>query len=139
MQQSVSAWSDTVIQLVALAGRLEREGQYNVAKLARAAVDAMTRQGAYHIDLSSDKHLLAEETEKAAAALIEMGVSADLATALRLGAAGLREGRFTLVDETPDAFVCRTCGFPALGEPAPHCPSAALGRKPSSAFWRSTG
>ena len=122
MQQSVSAWPDTVIQLVALAGRLEREGQYNVAKLARAAVDAMTRQAAYHIDLPSDKPLLAEETEKAAAALIEIGVSADLATALRLGAAGLREGRFTLVDETPDVFVCRTCGFAALDEPAPHCP-----------------
>ncbi len=36
---------ETLIHLVALANRLEREGQYNVAKLARAAVDFVTFGG----------------------------------------------------------------------------------------------
>ena len=49
-----TTWSETLIQLVALAGRLEREGQYNVAKLARAAADALARQAAFAIDLPPD-------------------------------------------------------------------------------------
>ena len=114
---------ETLIHLVALANRLEREGQYNVAKLARAAVDAVVRQSAYAIELPADKSVLAQETEDAAVALSAMGVGANLVTALRRGAAGLREGRFTMIDETPDAFICRTCGFVAMGDQAPQCPT----------------
>lgn len=37
MTVTSSAWPDTLIHLLALASRLEGEGQYNLAKLARAA------------------------------------------------------------------------------------------------------
>ncbi len=85
-------------------------------------MDAVVRQSAYAIELTADKSVLAQETEDAATALSAMGVGADLVTALRRGAAGLRKGRFTMIDETPDASVCRTCGFVAMGDPTPHCP-----------------
>jgi hypothetical protein len=117
-----TTWSDTLIRFVALASRLEREGQYNVAKLARASADAMVRQAAYALDLPPDRHVLAQETEDAAGTLSAMGLGDGLAAALGRGAAGLREGRFTMIDETPDASVCRTCGFVAMGDPTQHCP-----------------
>lgn len=123
MSHPSTTWSDTLIRLVALAGRLEREGQYNVAKLARAAADSLARQAAFAIDLPPNKSILAQATDDAAAAVLALGVGTDLAAALRRGAAGLREDHFTLYDETPDAFVCRTCGFLAIGEPVPHCPT----------------
>jgi hypothetical protein len=37
MTTGKSGWADTLIHLFALALRLEGEGQYNLAKLARAA------------------------------------------------------------------------------------------------------
>ena len=27
-----------------------------------------------------------------------------------------------MIDETPDASICRTCGFVAMGDPTQHCP-----------------
>ena len=69
----------------------------NVAKLTRAAVDSVVRQSANAIDLPADKLVLTQETEDAATALAAMGVIAGLVTALRRGAVGLREGRFTML------------------------------------------
>ncbi len=122
MSNHPSSWADTLARLLALASRLEREGQYNVAKLARAAADALGRQAAYRIDLPPDFMTLAAETEQLAAAVAALGAGDELAVALRVGATGLREGRFTLYTETPDVFVCRTCGAATLGKPAAPCP-----------------
>lgn len=121
MSTDSSAWADTLAQLLALANRLEREGQYNVAKLARAAADALGRRSAYRIDLPADLAVLAAETDRLAAAVAEFGAGGDLAAALRIGAAGMRDGRFTLYSETPDVFVCRACGAASLSEPAGPC------------------
>lgn len=121
MSTNSSSWADTLAQLLALASRLEREGQYNVAKLARAAADALGRRSAYRIDLPADLAVLAAETDRLAAAVAELGAGDDLAAALRVGAAGLRESRVTLYSETPDVFVCRTCGAATLHEPAGPC------------------
>lgn len=48
-------WKDAFVRLLALASRLEGEGQYNLAKLARAASDAMSRRAAYQLAMPSDK------------------------------------------------------------------------------------
>lgn len=114
--------ADVLVRLMALASRLEREGQYNVAKLARAAADALLRRAAFAHELPADRETLAAETAQLASRLDAVG--ADLVAALRVGAAALATGRLTQANETPDVYVCRTCGYAALGaapEPCPTC------------------
>lgn len=113
--------AELLVRLMALAARLEREGQYNVAKLARAGADALARQAAYGRELPSDPAVLAAECAWMADELATFGVSDGLAAAFRLAAPAVAEERFTLADETPDPFVCRTCGGVALGEPPARC------------------
>ena len=42
-----SQWTDTLVQLLSLALRLESEGQYNIAKIARATADSLSRRAAW--------------------------------------------------------------------------------------------
>jgi hypothetical protein len=44
MTNNGSEWSNTLVHLLALAAKLEGEGQYNNAKLARAAAEALASQ-----------------------------------------------------------------------------------------------
>ncbi|MFC2031027.1 DinB family protein [Chloroflexota bacterium] len=116
-------WSDTLAHLLALAAKLEGEGQYNNAKLARASAEALTRQAAFEILLPSGRDKLAGEIERAVAALSRLGMDQALLNAMRRGAAAMAEGRLPLIDETPHAYVCRTCGRFALTEPPEECPT----------------
>lgn len=116
-------WQDTLLQLLALAARLEDEGQYNIAKLLRAAADAITRRGAYRLAMPADGGRLAADVAQAADALANFEVDPCLAAALRRGAAALAEGRIPLIGETPHPCVCRTCGHVTLDEPAARCPT----------------
>lgn len=110
--------ADTLIYLFALALRLKGEGQYNIAKLARATADSLGRRAAWELDLPNDKASLAREVERAAASLDDT----NLATALRKGADALTEGRLPLIHETPHPYVCRTCGYLMLAAPPEKCP-----------------
>ncbi len=116
-------WGNTLSHLLALASRLEGEGQYNIAKLARAAAEAMTRQAAFKLELPSKKDELVSEIERAVTALSALAVDEDLLGALKRGAAAMAEGRLPLIRETPHAYVCRTCGHMLLNEPADKCPT----------------
>jgi len=116
-------WGDTLSHLLALAAKLEGEGQYNIAKLARAAAEAMTRQAAFKLALPSEKDKLVSEIERAVTALSTLDADEDLLAALKQGAAAMAEGRLPLIHETPHACVCRTCGHIVLGEPADKCPT----------------
>ena len=116
-------WADALMNLVALAARLETEGQYNIAKLARAAADALARQAAYQRDIPTDKALLSAAVANAAAAVQRLMAGDELASALRVGAAALAEGRLTRIEETPNPWVCRTCGYASLTPPTAPCPT----------------
>ncbi len=118
-----SNWTETLVHLLALASRLEGEGQYNLAKLARAAADALGRRAAYQYTMPTDTPALAAEIERAADGLSHLDMDALLLQAFRRGAAVLAAGRVPLIDETPHPFVCRTCGHVALGQPATQCPT----------------
>ncbi len=111
------------MQLLALASRLEDEGQYNVAKLARAGSDALGRSAAWQLAQPGGSVDLAGQVEQAATALAGLGGDAGLAAALRRSASALAEGRVPLIDETPHPHVCRTCGHVVLGQPAALCPT----------------
>lgn len=116
-------WSDTLSHLLALATRLEGEGQYNIAKLARATAEALARQAAFKIALPSDKGELVNEIEQAIDALSELGVNQDVLVALKQGSAAMADGRLPLIHETPHAYVCRTCGHLVLNAPVGKCPT----------------
>jgi len=123
MTTNKSAWADTLIHLFALASRLEGEGQYNLAKLARAAADSLSRQAAYQMDIPPDKDKLAADIQQAIEALSRFHVNANLLSALERGADMMAEGRLPLITVTPHAYVCRTCGHLALTEPVEKCPT----------------
>ncbi|GAJ12620.1 unnamed protein product, partial [marine sediment metagenome] len=53
MATNDETYGSVLIRLHAIARKLEGEGQYNVAKLARAAADSLLRTAAYPIELPS--------------------------------------------------------------------------------------
>ena len=116
MQASQS--TDTLIQLLSLALRPESEGQYNIAKIARATADSISRRTAWELNLPNDKETLASDIERVAASLDD----ADLQTAFRAGTSALTSGRLPLIFEIPHPCVCRTCGHITLGEVPVKCP-----------------
>jgi len=116
-------WGDTLSHILALAAKLEGEGQYNIAKLTRAVAEALTRQAAFKISLPSEKDRLANEIERTVVALSKLDVDEALIAALKRGAATMADGRLPLINETPHAYVCRTCGHIVLNAPADNCPT----------------
>jgi rubrerythrin/uncharacterized damage-inducible protein DinB len=116
-------WADDMSFLFALAARMEGEGQYNIAKLLRAAADAMARRAAYRRDLPSDKAMLNDEIKRAIAILTRQEAAPDLIAALKRGSTAMTERRLPLIHETPHPYVCRICGHPVLGEPSDKCPT----------------
>lgn len=122
MAEDQSGWGHSLVHLLALASRLEGQGQYNIAKLLRAATDSMARRAAYQLVLPSDTDQLGREIERAVAALDGLSIGEDLAGTLKRGAAAMAERRLPLIHETPHPYVCRTCGHAVLGEPTRKCP-----------------
>lgn len=114
---------DTLAHLLALAARLEGEGQYNNAKLLRAAADSLLTRAAHRLDRPADKATLLAETDRALESFSGLNVQPELMIALNQARAALAEGRLPRFAETPDAFVCRTCGYLTLGDAATVCPS----------------
>lgn len=106
-------------QFLSLALRLEGEGQYNLAKIARAQADSISRRAAWELNLPSDKETLARDIERVAAELDD----ANLQTAFHKGASALTSGRLPLIDEIPHPYVCRTCGQLTLGGVPEKCPT----------------
>lgn len=117
-----TAWGDTLTHVLALAAKLEGQGQYNNAKLLRAAAESLARRAAHRLDLPSDPGQLMGEIDRAINVLAALDVGEDLLAALQRGAAAMAAGRLPLIHETPHPYVCRTCGHLVLGEPAHKCP-----------------
>jgi rRNA maturation endonuclease Nob1 len=115
--------ADTLIHLLALAVRLEGEGQYNLAKLARAAADSLSRQAAYQVTVPSTREALAADIKRTAEALASLDVSGDLLSALMQGAEVMAEGGLPLFSLIPHPYVCRSCGHLILAEPTETCPT----------------
>lgn len=126
-------WPKTIQPLLTLALQLEREGQYNLAKLVRAAVDSLGRRAAYQNSaLVGDKELV-DALEHAVDSLAEMEVGTQLIEALRKGTVAMAEGRIPSITDTPHPYVCRTCGQIAMGEVHEKCPTC--GAWPDTFQW----
>jgi uncharacterized damage-inducible protein DinB len=115
-------WTDTLVHLLALASKLEDEGQYNLAKLARAAADSLGRQAAYQTTVPAEAGALASDLQQTAAALAGLDVAAELCSALAQGAEVMAGGGAPLFALIPHPYICRTCGHLLLSEPAANCP-----------------
>ncbi len=122
MIDDTTQWTDALIHLFALAARLEGEGQYNLAKLMRAAADSLCRRESYPLEIPSDPERLAVEVQRATEALSRLNMSAELLAASRQGAAFMAQGKLSPITATPHPYVCRGCGHVTLAPPAEPCP-----------------
>jgi hypothetical protein len=114
---------DHVTRWLALAARLEGEGQYNLAKLLRAASEGLLRQGAYARPAPLPGDGLLQALQDVVVAMGEMPVATDLRDALARGVAEMAADRLPLIADTPHPYVCRTCGTTTLGGPPAVCPT----------------
>ena len=128
-----SEWASVFLPLLTLALRLEAEGQYNLAKLARSTVDSVGRRAAYQFSHSTERQGLIEEIGKVTESLSQLDVGDELLTAFQRGASALAEERIPSIEETPHPYVCRTCGRLALGEVVEKCPTC--GAWPDTFQW----
>ena len=126
-------WRQALVNLLALALRLENEGQYNLAKLARATADALARRAAYGHARAGGGGDLPAAVNQVIDGLAGLEVSEELGLAFRRGTAALAEGRLSLITETPHPYVCRTCGALVLGAPSEKCPTC--GAWPDTFQW----
>ena len=126
-------WKDVLLPLLTLASQLEDEGQYSLAKLARATVDSLGRRASYQHARPINKQELVEALGKITNELAGFGVEEDLLAALRRGTSSLSEGRLALINDTPHPYVCRTCGHIVLGAVTEKC--STCGAWPDTFQW----
>lgn len=100
--------------LIALAGELEKEGQYNIAKLLRAAATSSINRTSTESQVPVEPGEQAKALREIADGLTDSNAAA-LATPLRSAADALDAGGVPPYSDTPDPFVCRICGFVSLG------------------------
>lgn len=122
MENQNADFNYLIPQLFALSAKLEGEGQYNNAKLLRSAVESFSRIAALEIALPSDNVELASEVNRAIKAISGLGISPDLTDAMKRGSNATADGRLPLINETPNPYVCRHCGYVTLEKPTVNCP-----------------
>ena len=92
-------WHPIFLNLFSLALRLEAEGQYNLAKLARSTADSLARQAAFEQSSAKGAIDLVNETKRVTKMLSDLSVSEDLLEAFRKGVTALKENRLPLLAE----------------------------------------
>jgi uncharacterized damage-inducible protein DinB len=101
-------------RLLALATELEKEGQYNAAKILRAAADALLMRASTTVAVPTAPDDQAAELDDIARRLYGSAAAA-LADPLLASAEALRSGAVPMDRDTPDPRVCRICGETRLG------------------------
>ncbi|MCC7161956.1 MAG: DinB family protein [Anaerolineae bacterium] len=114
-------WSDTITHWLATARGLEEEGQYGLAKYARASAEAVARRAAYHASIANDRETLVKHTAQMEREMTALEVPTEIREALGRGRAAMETGKLTLFKDTPNPYLCRTCGNLVLGTPTAIC------------------
>src|SRR5438067_4222458 len=115
-----------VLRLLAVARGLEDDGQYNAAKLFRAAaLGEANRATRAH---PGPGQALERAMDAALDELRRAGADAALLERLEAARATVRAGGAVTLAEAPATFVCRGCGAVALGRPPAACPTCGMGR-----------
>lgn len=123
MSNQTSEPYDVIVHMLALAARMEEEGQYNLGKLLRAGADGLLRQAAYQQKSSADRAGLIGDVRGLTLALAGLDVNPQLIAALQRGADSMEHGRLPFIEDVPNPFVCRTCGYIRLSETDILCPT----------------
>jgi len=115
---------DDIGPWVALSERFAAEGEMNLSKLLDAAAYARVRRAGWLHRPLVTKATMAQELDISIDRLVALGADEDLIASLKLGSEKLarQEHRDLLVEESPDVFVCRTCGHIASRWSPAHCP-----------------
>lgn len=103
----------------ALALYAGQEGQINLHKLLEAGIYSVVRSAAYGARATTSFAALGAVI----ADLRTLGAAPALLNTLELAEAAIAAGDVLLIDAAPDAYVCRVCGFTALGDPPQRCPT----------------
>jgi hypothetical protein len=116
---------DGIERMRALAERFQAEGQVNLSKLLEAAVFARLHRAAWE-----SRPLVTPATMKADFdAVLEILRKDDqnphLLAALEAGQRLLAQDEVPLIEDAPDAFVCRSCGYTTLGAAPDRCPTCS--------------
>jgi hypothetical protein len=105
-----------------LATKLEGEGQYNNAKLVRCAVASIARRDAFQLQHSSDRAELILEMRQLLDVVSGREECHEITDPIKRGILALESGRLPLFVETPNPYVCRTCGLILIEKPYAPCP-----------------
>lgn len=111
-------------RLIALAERFASEGQMNLNKTLEAIVYAQIRHAAWEYRPEVTTKRMQSELAQCMEDIAQVNLSPDLVAVLRTGQRALEEGRGAdlLIEEAPDVFVCRTCGYQAIEDAPERCP-----------------
>lgn len=112
-------------RMTALAERFASEGQMSLNKLTEAAVYAQIRRAAWRYRPLVSKERMQDELASTIGALEQSELSPDLVDVMAAGFEHLKSGRDMTIEEAPDVFVCRTCGYASLGQAPDRCPDCA--------------
>lgn len=109
---------------IALAERFASEGQMNLNKILEAIAYSQMRRAAWNYRPEITTQTMQSELAQCLNDIKKTGVSSKLVTALETGQGALRKKRKTdlLIEDAPDVFVCRTCGYTTLESAPTHCP-----------------
>ena len=111
-------------RIIALAERFASEGQMNLNKLLEAIAYAQVRRASWNYRPEISTQTMQSELTQCLNDFKMANVSPKLVSALETGQRALEEkrGADLLIEEAPDVFVCRTCGYTALESAPEHCP-----------------
>lgn len=124
---------ETLTRLAAVADELGNVGQYNLAKVARASIEALVRRAAYENPAPKTTDALAGRLEQTVDYLAALGINDAVVETFRRGLVEMRSGRLPLYDAMPHPFVCRTCGHVEIGAPT-KCPTCGAWAKTFQKF-----
>lgn len=119
--------------LIALAAELEKEGQYNIAKLLRAAATSAVNRSSTKSQVPVAPVDQAEALREIADGLVDSNAAA-LAEPLRASAEALDSGGVPLYVDTPNPHVCRICGFVSLEQDGERCPGCGWWQNAAEPF-----
>ena len=113
-----------ISRMIALAGRFASEGQMNLSKTLEAIAYVQMRRASWNYRPEITAQTMHSELAQCLADMRKEGMSSDLIAVLETGqhASEEKRGSDLMIEEAPDIFVCRTCGYATLQRIPANCP-----------------
>lgn len=124
MNSQVPDTLNKIGRIVALAERFASEGQMNLNKTLEAIAYAQIRRASWKYRPEITTQTMQSELGQCLDDIKKASVSSELVAVLETSQRALEENRGSdlLVEEAPDVFVCRTCGYSTLKRAPANCP-----------------